>query len=178
MNSKNINKKTLYIWDLTVLLVTIFIDRFSKYFVEIKLKGHPSYPLIGNILELRYLENPGAAFGLLKNQKYFFILVASIVLLTIVYVIIKTPAKCKYISMHIFLVLIGSGAISNSVDRLLYGYVIDFVYFSVINFPIFNIADVFITVSTVLLILFLVFGFKEDDLNFLRFKEKKIRDIN
>ena len=90
---------------------------------------------------------------------------------------VKTPAKKKYVSCHIYLSFILCGAIGNLIDRVLYGYVVDFIYISIINFPIFNIADIFVTVSTVLIACLLLFKYKEDDLNFLRIVEKKIRDI-
>lgn len=178
MNSKNINKKKLYLYDLIIFIVCVFLDRISKYFAVIKLKGHPSLPIISGILELRYLENYGAAFGLLQNQKIFFVFVAIIVFFTSLYIILRAPGKKKYVYINIFLVLIMSGAIGNMCDRFIYGYVIDFIYFSIINFPVFNIADIFVTVSTALFVLFLLFYYKEDDLNFLKFVEKKLRDVN
>ena len=177
MTNKAINKKTLYIVDVILFIVGIVLDRVSKYFAVIKLKDHPSVSVINGIMELKYLENTGAAFGLLKNQKSFFVLVAVFVLIGSLYVMVKTPAKKKYVSCHIYLSFILCGAIGNLIDRVLYGYVVDFIYISIINFPIFNIADIFVTVSTVLIACLLLFKYKEDDLNFLRIVEKKIRDI-
>lgn len=178
MNSRNINKKKLYIIDVVILVLCVVLDRISKYFSVLKLKGHPSVPVISGVLELHYLENNGAAFGLLQNQKIFFVFVAIIVFFTSLYILIRTPAKKKYNVIHILLVLIMSGAVGNMCDRFIYGYVVDFIYFSIVNFPIFNVADIFVTLSTALLVIFLLFYYKEDDLNFLRFMEKKLRDIN
>ena len=177
MNSKAINKKTLYIIDVALFILGLAIDRVSKYFAIIKLKDHPSVSIIDGIMEFRYLENTGAAFGLLKNQKSFFVMVAIFVTLASLYVMVKTPAKKRYVSIHIYLSFILCGAIGNLIDRLMYGFVVDFIYISVINFPIFNVADIFVTISTLLIAILLLFVYKEDDLNFLRLVEKKLRDI-
>lgn len=177
MNSKYINKRTLYIIDFIILICCIIMDRLTKYFAIKKLKDHPSISVFSGILEFRYLENSGAAFGLLKNQKNFFFLLGFFVVFASIYVLIKTPARKKYICAHIFLTCIMAGAIGNIIDRLLYGFVVDFIYFYIINFPIFNIADIFITIGTAILTILLLFYYREDDLNFLRFMEKKIRDI-
>lgn len=178
MNSKHIDKRKLYILDFVIFVFCVFADRISKYFAVLRLKDHPSVSLISGVLEFHYLENNGAAFGLLQNQKFFFVFIAIVVFLTSFYIILKTPDREKYIPIHIFLTLIMSGAIGNMIDRFMYGYVIDFIYFCIINFPIFNIADVFVTVATALFVLYLLFYYKEDDLNFLRFLEKKLRDVN
>lgn len=177
MNSKKINKRILIIFNIVILLVGTFLDRFSKYLAQNELKNHPSVSLINGILDLTYLENTGAAFGILKNQKSFFIMIAIIVIWACLYVIIKTPGKKKYIWANIFLSFIITGALGNLLDRILYGYVVDFIYFSVINFPVFNVADIFVTVSTLVLAFLILFYYKEDDLNFLKFNEKRIRDV-
>ena len=178
MNSKKINKTILYIVDALILISGIFLDRLSKYYAFNKLNGHPSVSLISGVLELRYLENTGAAFGLLKNQLSFFILVAVVVLMACLYVIIKAPGRKKYIAFSILVTCIATGALGNLIDRFMYGYVIDFIYFSIINFPIFNVADIFVTLPTIIFVFLFIFVYKEDDLNFLMFKEKKLRDVN
>lgn len=177
MNSKHINKKILYIVDVILFVLGIVADRLSKEYAVLKLKNHPSISVFSNILELRYLENSGAAFGLLQNQKNFFILVAFVVVTASVYLIIKSPDRSKYILFNICLSLIAAGAVGNTIDRLIYGYVVDFIYFYIINFPIFNVADIFVTIASVILVIELLFVFKEDDMNFISFNEKRIRDI-
>lgn len=143
-----------------------------------KLKGHPSVSVIKGILDFRYLENNGAAFGLLKEQTAFFILVGIIVLVAIVYVVYKCPPNRKSIPENIFLAFIAGGAVGNFIDRIIYGYVIDFIYFRAINFPVFNVADFYLSVGTVLLIIFMLFYYKEYDLLYMEVKERKLRDIN
>jgi len=178
MKSKYINKTKLYIVDVVIFVLALVSDRVTKHLALTKLKGHPAVSAISGILEFRYIENSGAAFGLLKGQNSFFVLVAIIVFLASLYVIVRTPARKKYIMAHILLSMIVSGAIGNMTDRLMQGYVTDFIYFSFIHFPIFNLADVFVSVASFLLVILLLFYYKEDDLNFLKFLEKKIRDVD
>ena len=177
MSSNSVQKKNLYLNDAILFVICIAIDRVCKFLADSRLKDRASVSLINSILEFRYTENTGAAFGVLKGQTSFFVLVSVVIVLTGLYFLIKSPGKRKYISSHIFISLILCGSVGNTLDRLLYGAVIDYIYFSIIDFPIFNIADIYSTVGTVGLIIVLIFVFKEDDLNFLRFKEKKIREI-
>ncbi len=177
MHSKVINKNILYFFDLFILALCIALDRISKIFVIKRLKDHAAVSAINGILELRYTENEGAAFSVLKGQTSFFILVFVVVLITCGYFIVKSPGRSKYVISHVFISMIIGGAIGNITDRLIYSAVIDFVYFIFIDFPVFNVADIFSTIGTLGLIIALIFYYKEDDLNFLRFKEKKIREI-
>lgn len=167
-------KNKLYIIDIFVLIILIILDQLTKYFAVIKLKNQPSFSLIDGVLEFNYLENKGAAFGMLQNQKIFFVLVALVFLAIIIFVLIKTPQDKKYNILHIILVAIGAGAIGNMIDRLRLDYVIDFIYFSLIDFPVFNVADIYVTVSTVLLIILILFIYDDNDYNFLSFKNKKL----
>ena len=114
---------------------------------------------------------------MLQNQKIFFIFVAIVILSVIAYVLIKTPDDRKYTILHVLLSLIAAGAIGNMIDRIRYDYVVDFIYFVLINFPIFNVADIYVSVSTVILIILLLFYYKEKDLNFISFKQKRYREI-
>lgn len=153
------------------LIVLIGLDQLSKiYFTGIKNKSE--IVIIDKVLEFRYLENHGAAFGILQGQRYFFLIIAIIVFAILSFVLIKIPAEKKYIKLNILFTFILAGALGNTIDRLIYGYVRDFIYFSLINFPIFNVADIYITVSTILLVICILFIYKEDDLYFFNTKSK------
>lgn len=170
-------KVKLLIFDLLFLVVLVAIDQFTKYAAVIKLKNQPAFNIIDGVLEFNYLENRGAAFGMLQNQKMFFVFVAVIFLGVITYVLFKAPAEKKYFSLHILLVLIAGGAIGNMIDRLRLDYVVDFIYFVLINFPIFNVADIYVTVSTLILVIQVLFVYKDNDFDFLSFKQKKYREL-
>ncbi len=170
-------KIKLYIFDILFLAALIALDQLAKYLAVVKLKNQPAYNLINGVLEFNYLENKGAAFGMLQNQKLFFIFVAIIFLAVIIFVLIKAPADKKYNILHVLLVAIGAGAIGNMIDRIRLDYVVDFIYFSLINFPIFNVADIYVTVSTFALIFVILFVYKDHDFYFLSFKPQKFREI-
>ena len=168
-------KKTLILIDVILFFVFLGCDQLTKYLAVINLKGKEAISIIPNILELQYLENRGAAFGMLQNQKIFFVFISSVVLLCIMYIIYKIPDKKKYDWLNIFLIMIAAGAAGNNlIDRVRFDYVIDFIYLVVINFPIFNVADILVCVATFFLVILLLFVYKEEDLHFLTLKEKKI----
>ena len=172
------SKKKLWLFlDLLGICALVALDQYTKYLAVIHLKDKPAYIIINGVLELNYLENKGAAFGMLQNQKAFFIFVAMVILGVIGYVLFKTPDQKKYRMLHVLLSLIAAGAIGNMIDRIRLNYVVDFIYFVLINFPIFNVADIYVTVSTAALIIMLLFVYNENDLSFISFKQKRYREI-
>ena len=154
--------------DIIILGLLIAADRYTKYLAVIYLKDKPAYRIWDKVFELSYLENRGAAFGIMQNMKYFFLAVAVIMILFVIYALIKAPNGARHALMRICLVLIGAGAVGNMIDRLTTEYVVDFFYFRLINFPIFNVADIYVTVACALLIISILFIYKEDDLAFLK----------
>lgn len=170
-------KWIMFLIDIAVLLIMVFLDQLTKNIAVVKLKDQQAYVLIDGVLEFNYLENKGAAFGMLQNQKIFFVLIAVLFIAAIVFVLIKAPNENKYIKLHILLSLICAGAIGNMIDRLRLDYVVDFIYFSLINFPIFNVADICVTVSTILLIIMILFVYKDHDFYFLSFNPQKYREL-
>ena len=169
------HKVKLLIFDFMLLILLVCVDQFTKYTAV--LKNQPAFNIIDGVLEFNYLENRGAAFGMLQNQKSFFVFVAVIFLGVIIYVLTKTPDDKKYTKLHFLLVMIAGGAIGNMIDRLKLDYVVDFIYIVLINFPIFNVADMYVTFSTVILIIKILFVYNENDFNFLSFKKRKFREL-
>lgn len=170
-------KKQILIFDLLIMVLLVILDQFTKKLAVLELKDRSAVPIINGILELNYLENRGAAFGMLQDQKVLFIMVAVIILSVIIYILYKTPDSKKYNILHLLLIMVASGAVGNMLDRLRYDYVVDFISFVLINFPIFNVADIYVTVATFTLVVLLLFIYKEEDLGFISFKAKKIREI-
>lgn len=170
----NKNKKIIQLLlDFLMFAVLVAIDQVTKYFAIQKLKEQPSFVLIDGVFELRYLENRGAAFGMLQNGKVFFVFAAIVMLTLIVFVLVKAPVSRKYYPWHVFLVMIAAGGIGNMIDRLRLDYVVDFFYFSLIDFPIFNVADIFVTVGTFLFFIMILFFCKEEDLKFISLSIQK-----
>lgn len=173
----SLKKKLFLFLDIAGIVLLVLLDQYTKNLAVMYLKDKPAFNIISGILELNYLENKGAAFGMLQNQKAFFIFVAFVILGVIGYVLYKMPDEKKYRILHVLLSLIAAGAIGNMIDRIRLDYVVDFIYFVLINFPIFNVADIYVSVSTVVLVLLLLFYYKENDLNFISFKQKRYREL-
>lgn len=146
---------------LTALLV--LLDQATKLAAVSALKDGGPFVLIPGVFQLQYLENRGAAFGLLQNARIFFLAVTLIALAAVIYVLVRLPLKRRYIVLRFLMVLIAAGAVGNMIDRVFLGFVRDFLYFSLIDFPIFNVADIYVTCATILLILLLLFYYKEED---------------
>lgn len=160
-----------------LFVILVITDQLTKHLAVVRLKNQAAYNLINGILEFNYLENRGAAFGVLQNQKYFFVFVALIFIGVIVFVLIKVPTQKKYYSLNILLVMIAAGAVGNMIDRVRYDYVVDFIYLVCIQFPIFNVADIYVTTATVILVFQILFVYKTNDFNFLSFNPKKFREL-
>ena len=171
------NWKFLLLADLIFVAAGVALDQFTKYLAVIHLKGQEAVELIPGVLELRYLENRGAAFGMMQGGKVFFLIITPIVLAAVIYALIKMPKMGKYRILRILLNCIAVGAVGNMIDRIRLDYVVDFIYIVLINFPIFNVADMYVTFSTVILVIQVLFVYKENDFNFLSFNQKKFREL-
>lgn len=135
-----------------IITATILLDQLSKWMVVRYLKEVGQVPIIEGFFHLRYLENRGAAFGLMQDQQVFFIVITVIIVGWIVWFLIKNPQVNRMLMLS--LSLIAGGAIGNFIDRLFFGYVVDFLDFQV--WPVFNIADIAIVGGQILLIYFII----------------------
>lgn len=156
---------------IAVALLTGF-DQLTKFLAVENLKDKADIPLIPNVLYFQYLENRGAAFGIFQDQKIFLILLTSLILIGVCYVLWKIPADKKYIYLKLLCFLITAGGIGNLIDRIRLDYVIDFIYFAPIDFPIFNVADIYVSVGMILLFIVVLFYYKDEDFEFLKWKSK------
>lgn len=146
---------------MSLLLFTFFIivfDQVTKFLAIQTLSPHQSVPLIPRIFHFTLVLNQGAAFGILKNQTFLFIASAFLAVALIVFDFSHKRAKDRLYDAS--LCLIAAGAIGNLIDRLLYGYVIDFLDFRV--WPVFNVADTAVSVGAILLGYSLLFAKQEN----------------
>lgn len=135
-------------------LAVVIIDQAIKLSVIKLLKPVSSFTVIPGLFKLTYVENKGAAFGMLSNARWVFILFTIAVIIVLIYVLFKKRIKSKLFNTS--LILIVGGGIGNLIDRIFYGYVID--YLSVSFFPpVCNFADYCITAGAVLLVIYLLF---------------------
>ncbi len=158
-------KSARIIFDIVLFVVLIFLDRITKAWAVRVLAGNDGIPIIRNVLELYYLPNgnTGAAFGMLSGHRILFLVIAAVVVGVIFYLVWNMPTVKRYKMIEILLVFIAAGGVGNMIDRFMQGYVVDFIYISCINFPIFNVADMYVSVCTVLMAIIVLFKLKEED---------------
>ena len=149
----------------TVLIVILgLIDQYTKLLAVKFLKDSSDYILIPGVLQLHYLENTGAAFSLLEGKQLFFAVLTPIFLVVLVVILFKMPQDKKYLLLDYIIIFLIAGAIGNYIDRISNKYVVDFIYFSLINFPVFNVADIYVTCAVFALLIAILFVYKDEDL--------------
>ena len=159
--------RALIIFAISVIVLA-FVDQITKIWAVDVLKKNDPIVIIDGVFEFHYLENTGTAWGLFGGAVNFFIITTVIILVGIIYVEYKMPFTKKYMPMHITAILIGAGGIGNFIDRAVLGYVRDFIYFKLIDFPVFNVADMYVTVSQILFVILILFVYHEGDFKFLK----------
>lgn len=165
----SVHKKTAkhYLTAFIVIAAGVILDQWSKYMAVLHLQGTDGVDLIPGVFRLTYLENRGAAFGVLQGQQWFFYIITAVILVAVLLVYTRIPAGRKFVPLRVCAVFIVSGALGNLIDRVRLGYVVDFFYFELIDFPVFNVADIFVTLSAVLLAVLLLLYYKEEDLEYI-----------
>ena len=127
------------------------------------LKGQEPITIIPDVFQLLYVENRGAAFGILQNKQWVFLIITAIVLAALIWALPRMSRERHFLPLRLCLCFIGAGAVGNMIDRIFRGYVVDFFYFKLIDFPVFNVADIYVTTSAIVLIFLIVFLYKEED---------------
>ena len=165
----NTKKKlgVLYFLGAPPSIALIWLDQFTKHLAVEGLRGKPPFVLLPGVFELRYLENQGAAFGVLQGKRMFFLVVTFLMILLLVYIYGRIPVQKKYYALHGICIALFAGAAGNCIDRVINDYVIDFFYFSLINFPIFNVADIYVTCAMAVFVVLFLFYYREEELDVL-----------
>ena len=145
------------------VILLVVLDQASKIYLTLVNKTSPiDLEVIRGFFRITYTCNNGAAFSILKGKRVFFIIMTIVVVFLIVYYLLKN--KVYWVEKYSLLLII-SGAVGNLIDRIMYGYVIDFLDFIIFgyDFPVFNIADSFITIGAIGLIISILFLNKEGE---------------
>ncbi len=163
---------------LILFIILVGIDQLSKYWVQTDLINRKPIDIIPGVLNLQYLRNNGAVWGILSGRVDFLRIFTFIILIVIVFLYFKIPEGKKYNALKILAVFMIAGAVGNLIDRFFLGYVVDFIYFELINFPLFNFADSCLTVAAIVLFLLALFYYKDSDFAFLNemFKKKAVQN--
>ena len=152
----------------------IVLDQFTKYLAVIKLKGQPAFPIIPDVFQLTYVENRGAAFGMLQGKKLLFLVLTTVFLALLCYCYTRMLGRKRFRPLRVISMFLFAGAVGNLIDRVWHNYVVDFFYFELIDFPVFNVADIYITVTCIVFFIMFIFFYKEED--FTDFFPKKKKD--
>ena len=148
-----------YLKALIGAVLLIILDQWTKYMVLLHIKPVDSIPLIQGVLSFTYHENRGAVWGIMQGQIPILIVSTVIILAVVLWIYSRIPDTKKYLWLRI-------------IDRLFRHYVVDFIYFELIDFPIFNVADMYVVIAAFLLIFVSIFVYKEDsDFDFINPKK-------
>ena len=177
------NKVILYIIYLITTIGLIALDQFSKILAINHLKNKEPIVIFKNVFELLYVENKGAAYGMMAGKISLFLIITFILVPLIIYGVFKISNIIEYFGdkvnntafkiLQIDLIVIIAGAIGNFIDRVTKGYVVDYFYFKLIDFPVFNVADCYITVAVIVMLIMCFFVLKEKELDYLIGSKKK-----
>lgn len=141
-----------------IVALVIAADQFSKWLVVHYLKAQGSIPLIQDVLHLTYTENTGAAFSILQGRQFFLVGLTTVAMLGMAVYLYKLNQTAGNHFQKIAFALIIGGGVGNLIDRLRLGFVVDFIDFRLINFAVFNIADSFIVIGCIIMIVDLLFN--------------------
>lgn len=161
-----LQKRNLFL-SLIMLCILMLADQYTKLLAISHLKEQEPFVIIRDVLEFSYLENTGAAFSSFEGRQAFLIVLTSMVILLLAWKYITLPAGPRFTLMRLCMLLILGGAGGNLLDRLARRYVVDFIYFVPINFPKFNVADIYITVGVAVLAVLLFFYYTDEELEYL-----------
>ncbi len=170
----NKNKILCRPWGIILItLLLVLLDQITKGLAVEFLKDQEPFVIWEGVFELHYLENRGAAFGMLQGQRTFFLIIGIAVFAGALYLFRHMSEDTRFWPLRLIAVGILAGAWGNMLDRLRLSYVVDFFYFKLIDFPIFNVADIYVSIGTAALVVLILFYYKDEELNHLLDRRKK-----
>lgn len=146
------------------VLGMVGLDQWTKYLAVLHLKESDPVVIIESVFELFYLENTGAAFGMFQNQRWVFLVLTLLIMGVLVWFYGRIPAGGRYLPLRICVTVSFAGAVGNMIDRVGNGYVVDFFYFKLIDFPVFNVADIYVTLAVICALWLFLFYYKEEEM--------------
>lgn len=154
-------------------LVMLIADVLSKAVVLRNLRPVGSIIIIKNILNFTYVENRGIAFGMFSGKTTMFAVISIVVVIIVLLLLYKMPQSKKSRFLKLGVAFVVSGALGNMADRLIRGYVVDFIDVEFLNFPVFNIADIAVCVGAALILIHFVFCDEETGKLYSKEKENE-----
>lgn len=156
-------KIKIFILPITIIGLLTALDQLTKFIITSKFSLYETKPVIKDVFAITYIQNTGVAWGMFKGKRIIFLILTFIALLFAFRIYYNVYNKKKYIPIRICLILLISGALGNMLDRIRLGYVVDFFSFELINFPVFNVADIMVVISIFLLFILLMFKYSNEE---------------
>ncbi len=176
------NNKKIRVFLLPAILISLLtaLDQFTKYIILSSFQLYESKPVIKGVFSFTYIQNRGMAWGMFQGKIPIFLIFTSIILLLCFRIMYNVVDIKRYRWVKYVLIFLVSGALGNLIDRVSLGYVIDFIHFELIDFPVFNVADIYVVLSmfTAIILLMFIYSNKEvDEILKLSFKTKVKEEI-
>lgn len=140
---------------LAIVIGSVALDQATKAIVVSNMELYEELPFIPGFMRFYYTQNTGAAFSILSNHQWVFMLFSVLAMALILYLLYRFHGRHPMLSVSLAAVL--GGGIGNMIDRVLNGYVVDFLDFQFMDFAVFNVADIFVTCGSVALAVYIVF---------------------
>lgn len=158
---------------LLMVAFLVFIDQLTKNLIlGSDIANGNSLPIIDGVFRLSFVKNSGAVWGIFGGKTTFLLILAAFIMAGLIWCYVKTPDTKHFLPIRIAIIMIAAGAIGNIIDRVRFKYVIDFLDFELINFPVFNVADCYITIAVFMTAALVLFYYKDQDLEHYSFKKK------
>ncbi len=146
---------------LAAIILLTAADQITKLLTIKLIKPQGNIEILKNFLDFSYVENRGAAFGIMQNSRWIFIAITLIVSAGIIYILFFKKNESRIFKISLILIL--SGALGNLIDRIFRGYVVDMIEVTFINYPVFNFADCCVVIGAILLCIYILFVYKEPE---------------
>ena len=138
----------------SIVLGVVALDQLTKWLAVIFLEGEASFPLWQDVFHLTFVKNPGAAFGMLSNSRWVFMVTSTVAIVAVMYYLIRYRPTNKWLVWGLSMIV--GGGLGTMIDRISLGYVVDFFDFTLINFAVFNVADSFVCVGAGILMVYMI----------------------
>lgn len=170
------SKKKAYLFLCIAAVLIIAFDQITKLLIVNTYAVGEGTPLISGVFELLHIHNSGSAWGMLSGKTWLLTIISIVLSAALIYVYHNIAAGKYYFWLRLCIAFIFGGAIGNMIDRIRLGYVVDFLYFKLIDFPVFNVADIFVTVPVILLILLVIFRYHGEDFDVILGDKIRLED--
>lgn len=152
----------MWIWPAAAAVILVLLDQGTKILALERLKPLGSITFLPGVLDFTFVENRGVAFGMFSGQRWMILVLTGAIIGALLYYYKKLPDKKEYRWVRCALVMVLSGAVGNMIDRIFRGYVVDFFEFTFVRWYVFNVADIYVVLGVIWLVLLMFFVIKDE----------------